>query len=385
MKKSKVYWVDVLKDPLSKFVLDRWKNYFGILALICLFQVLVSISSGTLTGIDINSLPREEVVLLNEEVRSLPTWEEPVFYLYYAIAGIMFLPMRRFFTYIPKAFQDLFEDGIIEKKKNRKKSTRKKALSDFNESLKEFEKKITGKIMFIPAFYLLYLGFLDYFLSKQISDPGIVSWRHFRFFQENWYAYIIVYLPMFLMLAIVIWKMLWVVYFMKQLNDDYDLTLKPYDTDGHGGFKPLEELWLKMSYVALPILVIPFVLSFLSSSFKTVSYSIGNYLDLFSCNIVIICLLIFMFLNYRSIVETQKERYLDNIGKGIGKDYKKIERALVRKKNMEKNSMKQIKLYKEIELEVKSIPSLPFTKYQKTYIILSALAPWITQIINYFQ
>jgi len=176
---------------------------------------------------------------------------------------------------------------------------------------------------------------------------------------------------------------------MWRLNKDYDLVLKPYDTDGLGGFKPFEQLWVKMSFVAVPVLIDFIILSVLNYFSSTPFYPIGKFSDLILCSIVIVFLLIVPILSYYRIVKAQKVKLLDSIECKIRKYYDKIEEVLLEEdKDVDKKWMDQIKQYQEIELKVKSIPSLPFATYKRTYlffIAIIAIIPCITQFISYGQ
>ena len=69
----------------------------------------------------------------------------------------------------------------------------------------------------------------------------------------------------------------------------------------------------------------------------------------------------------------------------VEESYREMEAALFEEgKDLEDHYMKQIERLQKIVFEVRGIPSLPFKKYQRTYIVLSALIPWITEIIGYF-
>lgn len=55
--------------------------------------------------------------------------------------------------------------------------------------------------------------------SKEFINPGFVRWNDFYFFPANWIVFAVVYLAMFLMVGIVVWKMFCVVYFMSRLDN----------------------------------------------------------------------------------------------------------------------------------------------------------------------
>jgi beta propeller repeat protein len=377
-----IYEVDVLKDPLSRVVLRRWRSYFAVLLFFLFLHVLTSLHLGTLGEIDIDSLPREKVVLLKEEIFALPMLREPIFVLYCVTATIIFFLAREFFRYIPHAFENLFEDKIIKKKKG---SSAEKVLADFNTSLQEFERQINEKYVYVPAFFICTLGIITQSRRTPLGELSFVSWSNPDFFPVNSLVFVVMALSMFFVLGILMWKMFCVVSFMRKLSNDYDLVLKPYDTDELGGFKPLEQLWLKMSYMAIPVLVVLIILSALSQVSGITFYPLGRFSDLILCNIVIVGLIVYPIWNYRRIVETQKAYLIEHVQKKIEKSYKSIEEALSEEKDLESTSMGQIKQFQEVERRVKSIPSLPFTRYQKAYIFLSAIIPWIAQVMSYGQ
>ena len=174
--------------------------------------------------------------------------------------------------------------------------------------------------------------------------------------------------------------MLYTVHFTWHLNKNYNLTLKPYDTDGIGGFGPLEELWLRMSYMAIPILLLPIILFLLNHFFGIEFNPLSTSLV---CGIIVVVLLVIPILNFRHIVERGKANLLESIGTKIRKYQKKIEECLYEDKVLEESYMKKIVELEKIVLRTKNVSSLPFKKYQKLYIFLSAITPWITGIISY--
>jgi TolB protein len=386
IKSQEIYEVNPLKDPLSNFLFTKKLKYFFVLFLLIILQIGASISSETLTEVDVDSFPREKVPFLKEEVLLLSTLYEPVFIIYSVTAGIIFFLTRKFLLHIPDVFKNLFNDGIIRRKKG---STVKNVLADFNGSLRKFEKELNGSYEYVPGIILCILGCLLCcwgFLSQPrhiaLGNLAYVSWRDFCFFRTNWAVFVVVSLSMFFILGIFIWKMYKVVSFIKQINNSYELVLKPYDVDGSGGFGPLEQLWLNMSFVAMPILVDLIILSILGHFWGSTYYPLGRSFDLLLTCIFIIALLVRPILTYHRIVENQKANLLGNIENKIDNCYRKIEKALSEEEeDLEGNYLNQLKQFQEIAVKVKSIPSLPLKTYQKVIIFLGAFMPLIINSI----
>ncbi|MGC1122417.1 MAG: hypothetical protein WBA22_15095 [Candidatus Methanofastidiosia archaeon] len=287
----------------------------------------------------------------------------------------IFYPARKFFSYVPEVFEILFNDGIITKKG----MTSQEVLTHFNESLEEFEKNLNERYMYITAFFVVSNGV---FFSFYRFPGGIryVGWISPNFFPGTFFVFTVIDLSFFFIFGILLWKMLCVVDFMRLLNRKYDLLLNPYDTDGMGGFGPLEELWLRMSYMAIPVLMIPIIL-FLLHHFFSIAY---NPLSTsFICSAVSVGLLVVPILNFHYMVEGGKASLLEGVETKVRKCQKKIEESLYGDKDMEDSSMRQIEELEKIVLRIKSVPSLPFKKYQKIYIFLSAIIPWVIGIISY--
>ena len=383
-KKSEFYRVNALEDNLSNFFINKWKFYFIILLIFALLIISSNYYYGTLTEIDMNSLPREKTVLLNEEASFYPALKDPFLILCFLIPVIIYYPTRKFFHCIPDTFEKLQEDEIIEKKKE---SNCEQVLKDFNESLKELKNRMNGHKIYIPGVIICFL--LIYCYSHDIQSvcmKGVtvgVTWRSFYYFPLNSIVHIVVVLSLFLMFSILITKMAYVVKFMKELNNKYELALKPYDTDGLGGFGPLEQLWFNMISMVIPILAIIGVLSLLDQYFGTTYYSLGRVSELFGFSIFIVALLVYLVLFYYHIVRTQKNRILEDIEKEIEKHYKKSG-ITDKEKDVDSDSMKKIEQLQKIVSNIKGIPSLPFTTLHKTYILSSAGIPLIIQIISYY-
>lgn len=251
---------------------------------------------------------------------------------------------------------------------------------------------VPGTLLCCLGIFLCCLEVLNRSRYTSLANLAYVSWRDFGFFPTNWLVFVFMTLSMFFVLGIIIWKMFCVISFMRELNKDYDLILKPYDTDGLGGFKPLEKLWFKMSFVAMPILANLIILSVLGYFWGPAYYPLGRSFDLLLTLFVIVVLLIYPIQKYHSIIETQKANFIEDIERKIDRHYKKIKEALSEEeKDLEKGYLGQIRQLQEIMGDVKSIPSWPFRTYQKIYIFLGALIPlimesiipWIMKIINY--
>ncbi|MBU7045547.1 MAG: hypothetical protein HXS54_03845 [Theionarchaea archaeon] len=388
-KDQQVYRINALKDLLSNLLFSGGKAFFILLFLFFISIVIINCYYDTLTNIDIGSFPRYKGVLFLEEAIPRSAIGDPEFIFVLMIPTIVFFLARRFFYYIPEVFTRLFADEIIRKKKG---STRESVLTDFNESLKAFEKKINEKCMYFMGFFFSSIGVCIYmkdlwniqesFFRVQFKNLESVNWSNFYFYPVNSMSKAVVTFTIFFALGIIVWKMLCVVHFTRKLNHDYELVLKPYDVDGLGGFQPLEELWLRMSYMAIPVLIVPvslFILNhFFSTPFEPLSTSI-------LCSVLITGLLAYPILSYHSIVEASKTTYLEDIEMRIEESYREMEAALFEEgKELEDHCMKQMERLQKIVFDVRGIPSLPFKKYQKTYIILSALIPPITGIISYF-
>lgn len=153
MRNPKVYKINVLKDPITFFLFNRWKNYFLMFLFFFSAQILISFFSGTLTEIDINFLSYQKRTRLGEEFILLPTIKDLGFIFYYLLCIVLFFPIIRFFLNIPKAFENIYINEIFKKKKG---SKRKKILTDYNESLKGFENLLNAKYMYLPAFFFLF-------------------------------------------------------------------------------------------------------------------------------------------------------------------------------------------------------------------------------------
>lgn len=374
-KDHQVHRVNPLKDPLSSFLLGRPKVFLAILVILFFSLILLSRFHKTFMTIDINALPREKAPFLYEELVPTPSRKEPLLFLAFLIPAIVFYPAREFFSYVPRVFQVLYRNGII----SEKGVTSQKVLIHFNESLKEFEKNLNKWYMYVIACVVVLLGIL--FTFRRFPE-GIryVNWISLNFFPGTYFLFSVIDLSIFFIFGILLWKMSCVVYFLWLLNKKYDLKLNPYDTDGMGGFGPLEKLWLKMSYMVLPVLMIPVILFLLHQ------YS-GTDFNPFStsliCSFVSVGLLVVPILNFYHIVESGKTSRLEEVEVKIRECQNKIEESLHGDKDVEESSMKQMELCEKIVLRIKSVPPLLFKKYKKAYFFLSAIIPWIPEIISY--
>jgi len=384
MKETEVYALDVIRDPIDRFLFSRWRNYFAVLLVLFSMQVAASLISGTLTTIDINSLPHEMVDALKDNIVLLPTVRDLSFFCAYLVAIGLFLLMRRFFSYIPQAFRTLYENGIFRKKKDSKE----KILTDYNNSLKEFENRINGNRIHVPAFSLYFILILNFlFHIEQIDELNILIWNDIHFFPLNWTVLIIVASLMWFMVGIFIWKMYCVVSFMKRLAQQYEFALNPYNPDGFGGFKPLGQLWLSIGLIIIPILLFYVNLFIFYRFFRFPYLLFQKYYDLviiISYTTGIIVLLVYPMQEYHNIVKGQKTELLKNIKIRIDRPWERLEKRLLSGKGMHlpKKSAEQLGQISEIVSKIQNVPSWPFTPSEKMSIFLSVIVPWIAEIVG---
>ncbi len=332
MKKTEVYELNVFKDPVDRFLFSRKKNYFAVLLVLFSMQFAASLISGTLTTIDINSLPHEMVDALRDNIVLLPTRRDLSFFFAYSVAIVLFFLIRRFFLYIPKAFLALYDNKIFKRKKNSKE----KILTDYNNSLKEFEDLINGNRIYVPAFSLFLILILNFLIHiEEIHELDILIWNDIHFFPLNWTVLIVVASLMWFMVGIFIWKMYCVVSFMKKLALQYEFALNPYNPDGFGGFKPLGQLWLNIGLIIVPILLFYVNLFFFYRFFGLPYFLFEKYYDLViisSYTIGIVVLLIYPMWEYQNIVRGQKTKLLGNIEIGIDRPWQRLEKRLLSKR-----------------------------------------------------
>ena len=377
-KKLKICRVNVLKDSQSNTLIER-QFFFVVLFLFFSLNIVTNYFSGTLIEIDINSLPREKAAFMYEGTLPRPALKDPLFILLFLIPLIIYYPVRNFFRSIPDIFGALCDNGAIMKKG----STCEEVLADFNKSLENLEDKINGYKIYLPGICIYAALLLIYFPPANFKEFSYfsVSWNHSGFFPENWIASNVVAVSLMLMSAILVTKMFLIVLFMKELNQ-YDMALRPYDTDGLGGFKPLETLWFNMISVVMPVLAVFGVLSLLDRYVGIAHYSVERFLNLFLFSIGIVVLLLVLILYYYRMVKTQKTKMLNDIDKKIQTYYEKAH-ITEEGKDVDEESMRQIEQLQKVVFKVKSIPSFPFTTLHKIYILSSTIIPLVIQIINY--
>jgi len=388
MRKAILFRVDIFNDPFSKFLFSKWYTYYLMVIIFLFSQLFVCYQTGTLLEIHIDGIPSEKLAYLSENAIFLPACKDISFISYYLVALISFLPGSKFFNHVPHLFNQFFENKVL---KNRKVSTQKKLLNDFNNSLEKFEDLSNGKFMYIPAFFLFFLVISIFSLNiRPLEGLDFIHWPDIHFFPLNWITLVTVASLMWFVVGIFIWKMYCIVSFIRKLSKEYEFTIKPFNADGFGGFKPLGELWMNMIYIAVPIVLLYVVLFFYFQSFDIIYLSKQKYIDILIIllyNIFIVLLLFFPLLNYHYIVKNQKETLLKDIEKNIDKYYRKIEKTLLNKNidKMDNESMEQLKNYHEIALKIKNIPSWPFTSSEKFIILFSTFVPWTTSIVNYLK
>ena len=295
----------------------------------------------------------------------------------------------RFFSSIPEIFENLYENGVITKKS----CTKRRTLGFFNDSLRGLENRINHPLMYGAAGVLSLLGFFTYNPRVSVEDPGFVGWRHFYLFEVNWILFSIVAALMFFILGIFMWKIFFTVRFIGELDRKYELKFKPHDTDGLGGFGPLEQLWFSASLWILPVILIFLVLFILDRFSKAAFFPLRGFLLFGLYVVVVVTFVIYPILRYHYTVRKPKNNLLKKIEKKIIMYYRNVERDLSRKERiLDIQCRKEIKDLDEFAHKVKNIPSWPFTTVKKAGIFLgvtgvtgaiSAVSPLVTKLVEY--
>ena len=370
MKEATIYEPNAFKDPITNFLFSKWQNFFTFMFLFSSLQIIVSFHSGTL--------------FIQE--KSVSTMEDlPIVFTYLVVASLFFL-VRRFFSHIPQAFQTLFTNEILTRKKG---STRENVLIDFNESLQEFETLINSKYMYISAFLFYFLVITNFIILLEPAEgAGKVFWYNFHSFPLNWIVIIITAPLMWFVVGILIWKMYCMASFMKTLTHQYEFDLNPYNPDGFGGFKPLGQIWINMAFTIVPFLLLHTAI-FVYGRFLEFPYpSEQEYIDIaimISYTIVVFVFLIYPMKKYHDIVRAQKSEYLRNINEKVDKLWRIREGPLLPSENedSDRTSLEQFERSQRFVHVAGKIPSWPFTPSERIGVLLIALIPWILEIVHY--
>lgn len=385
MTKEKFHDLDVRKDFASRFLFDKWQNYFAALIFFFFLNITANLYSRTLIHIDVGTLPYEKAILLEENISLVPYVKDVRAIFVFPIAIGIFFIAKRFFSYIPQAFEIIFTNNILKKKKG---SSSENLPIDYDKSIKEFEGLINSKKMYLLASFLYIFVILVFCLSEiPIEEITVLWWTNIDFFPVCWIVSSITAPLMWFYVGIFIWKMFSIVFFMWQLSSQYEFTLKPYNPDGFGGMKPLGQLWLNMIFVAILVIVAWLIMFFFLRSFGIV-YPLQprvEFLIIILYTIFILILLIYPMQSYHRLIEREKANLLKDIESKIKYHYKKIEKAILstNTRNLDTWSVEQIKYYHEIAIKIKSIPSWPFSSSEKISIILSVIIPWVLQGVDY--
>ena len=385
--KKEVYKVNAFKDPITYFFFSRWQHFFSILLIFFFLQVIVSFLSGTLIDFDDSVNPEIEAADLEEGIEFIPTLKYvPFFSTYFTAIGLFFL-LRRFFFYIPQAFETLFENKIFREKKE---GTRENGLMTYNRLLQEFEEKIYAKNMYILAFLMYFLVILFFVIMiEPIQELDIVLWSDFHLFPLNWSVIVLTAPLMWFVVGIFVWKMYCVVAFMRKLAHEYEFDLNPYNPDGFGGFKPLGQLWVNIAFVIIPVLL-TFAFSFVFHRYFELSYPLWRrYVDftiIIACTTVITIFLVYPMKEYHDIVRDEKLELLKGINVKIRRLWEIVREPLLSEKDEDlvRTTWEQLERSSRFVDVVRRIPSWPFTPSEKVGIFLIAITPWIIETIRYF-
>lgn len=381
MKEAAIYEPSAFKDPLSNFFFSKWKNFSAILIFIFSLQVAVGLFYGTL-------LPQGKVVVEGCTIELISSIEYIPFSSTYLIIICLFFLVKRFYSYIPKAFKTLFTNEIFKEKKG---STRENVLIDYNKSLQEFENLLNSKRMYIPAsLFYWFVIIVSVILIKPLRDSDTVLWDNFYLFPLNWIVSIIIGPLMWFVAGIIIWKMYCVISFMSRLSHQYEFDLDPFNRDGFGGFKPLGQLWVSMALVITPFLL-SYIFGFLFYIRFGLSYPLRQMtIDsaiIVSYIIAIIVFLIYPIKKYHEIVKGEKLEHLRSYNERNTRLWKIVKSPLLSGENEDSIKIPFEQLERSLQDidAIKEIPSWPFTLSERIGILLIALVPWIIEVMHYLR
>ncbi|MBU7047369.1 MAG: hypothetical protein HXS54_13130 [Theionarchaea archaeon] len=350
-------------------------------------QAMSNLFYGTILEIDINSISNNEVDL-SKDVAVLPFLRDLGFISCYLTGIIVFFTARRLFFCIPEAFEVILTGGTLRKRRG---DVKEEIITGYNRLLREFEKLINGKYVYLPAIILFLMTIIFFIVLKEpYEERDLITWFSSNFFFGNWILTLIVSSLMWFVVGILFWKMLCIVSFMRKLNHQYTFALKPFDPDGFGGLRPFSQIWFNMTLLIIPLLLTWVVVFGHFHTFDVIYPQLQKNIDVVTSilhSIAIIALLGYPMKIYHNIVETQKAELLNNIRIKIDKSYRKIEETYLtdKERELDDNSLKKIKDYQEIVMKIRSVPSWPFTLSEKIAVLIGTAAPWAAIIGDHFN
>lgn len=243
--------------------------------------------------------------------------------------------------------------------------------------------------MYVPAFLLFFLAIWIFYNSiRPIEEVNMILWQNFHLFPLNWGIFLIVVSSMWFMVGIFLWKMYCVVSFMRELTKEYDFVMNPFNSDGFGGFKPFGLLLLDIILIATPI-TLYYIIVFIFSNFYDIPYFFEERIIhlFFGITYLTAAALIlgYPLQNYHNVVEEKKAFLLGDVEERIDKCYREIENNIQNEDNISQDSMNQLRNFHEIALRINSVPSWPFTSFERIIIYISAIAPWVGIALSYLS
>ena len=236
------------KDPVTKIVFGKLGYKMVYLWIACnVILILTSVYYGTLTSIE---LPFESSV----DPVTIPLLTDMSFYIFLVLGICGIVVINQILKIGPSTFAGLWENKALQSK-----TKRKIPVSEYNEQLRELEKKINSKKSYIFAATYILIGFGSPFIDFHRvpkTELLIIAYCDIRVFLLSGIVLYTTYIILYFLVVIILYKSVLLIHFLRKLHNTFNFQVRPLHPDKCGGLKPVGDFCVTLNYIVLIFFII---------------------------------------------------------------------------------------------------------------------------------
>lgn len=309
------------KDPITNALFGKfgYKVVYFWIACNATF-ILTSLLDETLTRKD----PSYFGLPANTDI--IPLLEDKSFYIYLILGICGIILVNQVLKEVPTTFVDFWKDKILDDK-----TGKERLVSEYNRQLEEVEKKINSKKSYIFAivYNLISSAFIFINLYKTpIEESSVIIYNDIRFFPLSGIAAHATYALLYFLLAIIVYKGILLVFFLRKLHKTFDFQVNPFHSDRCGGLKPIGDFCLAINYIFFIFFVA--IVAYLSFP-HIVELDLGLYFSLPSYIFLASFFFVYPLWPIHETMKEQKNEILIMLKEKMGPEYHKPLDELIEK------------------------------------------------------
>lgn len=341
-------------------------------------------------------------VFISELDRITPL-KDPIFYagiVFIVIFGIVWL---RLSFDLPDALERLEKNGMIKGVKNLPTETKgyimfrriSRALNDFiakkrreETTYEEFLERLQCALNSRVAYLFGAFGAASYLIYQvkkvPIEQSKTLIWKDYRAFLGYFTIYTAIWVVCFFIIAIMIWKLLQIAIYIRELFKEFEVNIKPFHPDKIGGLKPITQIVVNINlFVFAAGIGLFFVyISYLRERWPHLWCIFAGYI------IISTVLFFYPLSSARESMKKSKEEFLNTFSKTLNQEYNKVFKEFKEggirpcDEHLSEEYLNQVKALRDFYDQAKKMPVWPFDRDTILTFTSRVLLPIFLVVIN---